>query len=54
MQRQCKAGGKVRMLWMPGVGHGFAGRDSANAAVEWMMDRFSGQPAPDDCCGQLN
>jgi acetyl esterase/lipase len=51
MQRQCKAGGKVRMLWMQGVGHRFAGRDSANAAVDWMMDRFSGKPAPDDCAG---
>jgi pimeloyl-ACP methyl ester carboxylesterase len=50
-QRQCKAGGKVRMLWLPNEGHGFAGRDSANAAVDWMMGRFAGEPAPDDCGG---
>ena len=49
MQRQCKAGGKVTMLWLPGVGHGFAGRDAADAAVGWMMDRFAGQPAPSSC-----
>jgi acetyl esterase/lipase len=50
-RQQCKAGGKVRMLILPGVGHGFAGRDAANAAVDWMMARFAGQPAPSDCGG---
>ena len=50
-RQQCKAGGKVRMLWLPNEGHGFAGRDSANAAVDWMMGRFAGEPAPDDCGG---
>ncbi|WP_407158497.1 alpha/beta fold hydrolase [Bradyrhizobium sp. STM 3557] len=49
MQRQCKAGSKVRMMWVQGVGHGFVARDSADAAVTWMMDRFAGQPAPTDC-----
>jgi pimeloyl-ACP methyl ester carboxylesterase len=49
MQRQCKSGGKVTMMWVPGVGHGFVARDSANAAVAWMMDRLAGQPAPSDC-----
>jgi pimeloyl-ACP methyl ester carboxylesterase len=49
MQRQCKAGGKVTMMWVPDVGHGFIARDSANAAVAWMMNRFAGQPAPSDC-----
>ena len=48
-QQQCKAGGKVRMVWLPNEGHGFAGRDSANAAVDWMMGRFAGEPVPDDC-----
>ncbi len=23
MQRQCRVGGKVEMMWLPGVGHGF-------------------------------
>ena len=49
MQQQCKAGGQVSMMWVPGVGHGFVARDSANAAVGWMMDRFAGRPAPSDC-----
>jgi len=49
MQRQCKAGGKVAMMWVPGIGHGFVAKDSANAAVAWMMDRFAGRPAPSDC-----
>jgi acetyl esterase/lipase len=49
MQRQCRAGGKVTMMWVPGVGHGFVARDSADAAVAWMMDRFAGRPAPSDC-----
>jgi len=49
MQRQCKAGGKVAMMWVPGVGHGFVARDSADNAVAWMMDRFAGRPAPSDC-----
>ena len=49
MQRQCRAGGKVIMKWVPGVGHGFVARDSADAAVAWMMDRFAGTPAPSDC-----
>ncbi|QIO35971.1 alpha/beta fold hydrolase [Bradyrhizobium sp. 1(2017)] len=49
MQRQCTAGGKVSMMWVPGVGHGFIARDSADAAVAWMMDRFAGRPAPSDC-----
>jgi acetyl esterase/lipase len=49
MKRQCGAGVKVRLLLLPGVGHGFAGRDSANAAVSWIADRFAGRPVPDDC-----
>jgi pimeloyl-ACP methyl ester carboxylesterase len=49
MQRQCRAGGKVTMMWLPGIGHGLVAADSADAAVSWMMDRFAGQPAPSDC-----
>jgi acetyl esterase/lipase len=48
-QRLCKARSKVRMILMPGVGHGFAGRDSALAAVDWMADRFARSAAPNDC-----
>jgi pimeloyl-ACP methyl ester carboxylesterase len=49
MQRQCKARGKVSMMWVPGAGHGLVARDGANTAVAWMMDRFAGRPAPSDC-----
>ena len=51
MQRLCRAGSRVQMLIMPDVSHGFAGRDSADAAVSWMADRFAGRPAPSDCPG---
>jgi acetyl esterase/lipase len=49
MEKLCEAGSRVRMLVMPNVSHGFAGRDSAGTAVGWMADRFAGQPAPSDC-----
>jgi acetyl esterase/lipase len=49
MQRQCGSGVSVRMLLLPGVGHGLAGRKSADAAVAWIADRFAGIPAPSDC-----
>ncbi len=49
MQRLCRAGSRVRFMMMPNVSHGFAGRDSANAATAWMADRFAGSPAPSDC-----
>jgi acetyl esterase/lipase len=49
MRRLCRDGSSVRMVVLPGVGHGMLGRDSANAAVAWMADRFAGTPAPSDC-----
>jgi acetyl esterase/lipase len=48
-EKLCRAGSRVRMLEMPNVSHGFAGRDSADAAVAWMADRFAGRPAPSNC-----
>ncbi|HEY1943701.1 MAG TPA: alpha/beta fold hydrolase [Roseiarcus sp.] len=47
--RSCRAGVRVSFLVLPGVGHGFAGRDSARSAVEWIAGRFAGRPAPDNC-----
>jgi acetyl esterase/lipase len=47
--RLCKAGSKVRLLKLPNVGHGWAGRDASPDAVDWMTARFAGEPAPDDC-----
>jgi acetyl esterase/lipase len=49
MQRLCRAGSRVRLLVVPNANHGFIGRDSAEAAVEWMAARFAGAPAPSDC-----
>jgi len=49
MRRLCRNGSRVRMIELPGVGHGFAARDSANYAIDWMAERFAGKPAEDDC-----
>ena len=48
-ERLCKNGSKVKMLVMPGVSHGFIGYDSANAAADWMAERFKGAALPSDC-----
>ena len=48
-QRLCKAGSRVKMLVMPGISHGFIGYDSADAAADWMADRFRGGAPPSDC-----
>jgi acetyl esterase/lipase len=49
MKQLCSGGSKVRMLLLPGVGHGFAARDSATAAIHWIANRFEGAVAPSDC-----
>jgi acetyl esterase/lipase len=49
-ERLCQAGSHVKMLVMPGVNHGFIGYDSADAAADWMADRFRGDaPPPSNC-----
>ena len=48
-RKLCRAGSKVHLMLMDGVGHGLAAHDSANAAVAWMADRFAGYSAPNDC-----
>jgi acetyl esterase/lipase len=53
VQRQCAAGGVVQLVMLPGVNHGFAARDGAAAAVDWIADRFAGLPVPSDCTGGL-
>jgi acetyl esterase/lipase len=45
----CAQGVRVSFVELPGVTHTFAARDSANAAVNWMTERFRGAPAPSDC-----
>ncbi len=49
MRRLCRDGSSVRMVILPGVGHGLLGRDSASAAVAWIADRFAEIAAPSDC-----
>jgi pimeloyl-ACP methyl ester carboxylesterase len=49
MTNLCRAGSKVRMMLLPGVGHLSVGRDSAGAVTQWMADRFAGVSPPSDC-----
>jgi pimeloyl-ACP methyl ester carboxylesterase len=49
MNDLCRSGSKVRMMLVPGVGHGPIARDSAEAAIQWMAERFAGVPAPNNC-----
>jgi acetyl esterase/lipase len=49
MKKLCAAGSRVRMLSLPGVGHGTIAMKSALTAMEWMSQRFDGAPAPSDC-----
>ncbi len=51
MKRLCAAGSKVQWFFMPTVNHGFAARNSASAAVQWMADRFARTGPPSDCSG---
>ena len=52
MTNLCRAGSKVRMMLLPGVGHLSVGRDSADAAVQWMADRFANISPPSDCAAK--
>lgn len=45
----CKQGARLAFVWLPGVSHTFAARDSARQALKWMGDRFRGAPAPSSC-----
>ena len=45
----CAQGARVSFVPLPGVTHTFAARDSANAALNWMTERFRGAPAPSSC-----
>lgn len=45
----CRAGSRVQLLQLPGVGHGFVGYRSSSTAIEWISDRFAGVPAPSNC-----
>jgi acetyl esterase/lipase len=45
----CRRGSKVRYEVLPGVGHTFVARDSANDAIAWIAERFAEMPPPNDC-----
>ncbi len=45
----CAQGVRVSFVPLPGVTHTFAARDSADAALNWMTERFRGAPAPSSC-----
>lgn len=47
----CRAGTPVQFDELPGVGHLFAARDSADSAVAWMEARLRGAPPPSNCTG---
>lgn len=49
MGKLCESGTKVKMMSLPGIGHGRAAQASTMAVVGWISDRFSGAEAPDDC-----
>jgi acetyl esterase/lipase len=49
MKELCAAGSRVRMLVLPGVGHGAIAMKSALRAVAWMAERFEGSSPEDDC-----
>lgn len=49
VQRLCNAGSRVQYVELANVNHGWIGADSAIQAVDWMTDRFEGEPVPSTC-----
>jgi acetyl esterase/lipase len=47
--RLCAQGTPVDFVELPGVSHTFAAKDSAQAALRWMGERFRGSPPPSSC-----
>ncbi len=45
----CKQGAHVDFIWLNGVSHTFAAKDSATQTLLWMGDRFRGAPPPSSC-----
>ncbi len=45
----CSQGAHVDFVELPGVTHTFAAKNSVQAALRWMGDRFRGEPAPSSC-----
>ena len=47
--KRCVQGVRVSFLELLDVTHNFAARDSANASLNWMNDRFRDAPARSSC-----
>ena len=45
----CRAGSRVEFDLVPGVGHLSTAKDAAPAVLDWIGDRFAGEPAPSNC-----
>jgi pimeloyl-ACP methyl ester carboxylesterase len=45
----CKQGTRVDFIWLKGVSHTFAAKNSVGQALAWMGERFRGAPAPSSC-----
>ena len=45
----CRSGARLRYLSITGAGHATSAKDSADATLKWIADRFAGRPAPNDC-----
>lgn len=49
MHKLCEAGGKVKLVMLPNIGHGRAAQASTMDVVQWIADRFAGETVPNDC-----
>ncbi|MGA8892715.1 MAG: lipase family protein [Anaeromyxobacteraceae bacterium] len=47
--KACAQGTPVKYLSMPDEAHYLVAFHGAREAVDWMVDRFAGKPAPDEC-----
>ncbi len=45
----CKQGAHLDLIWLKGVSHTFAAKDSARQTLAWIGDRFNGAPPPSSC-----
>jgi hypothetical protein len=49
VRKLCDNGETVKLRLYPGVTHIEAGHDAAPDVLNWIGDRFAGQPAPTSC-----
>ena len=52
-ERSCQRGVVARYVSLPDTGHAATAIASANDAIGWIAERFSGQPAPNDCPARI-